>query len=225
MHAYIGSNAVMIVISVSGLKGGSGKTLIATNVAAAGHQAGHRTLLVDLDAQATASTWAARAAELGHAGPAVVAMGGTTLRRDLERVGAGFDLVVLDTPPRLGPESRAAMLVADVIVLPVSVGVADSWALNSTLTLLEEAKAMRPELEAGLVLNRWDKTSLATAGRNALEAVDVPILGQLGARVAFAEAMAQGRGVVDSAPKSEAALELRRLVKAISTALGAKEAA
>jgi len=56
----------MITLAVSGLKGGAGKTVVATNLAAALHRSGHKTLLIDLDAQATASTWAARAAELGN---------------------------------------------------------------------------------------------------------------------------------------------------------------
>ena len=213
----------MITLAVSGLKGGAGKTVVATNLAAALHRSGHKTLLIDLDSQGTASTWAARAAELHSDVPPVVTMSGSAVRRDIERVGAAFDVVVLDSPPRLGVESRTAVILADVVLLPVSPGVADTWALQSTLAVLEEARALRPEIRAGLVLNRWDRSSLATNARSALEQTDLPILGVLGARVAYGEAMAAGQGVVDYASRSEAALELRRLVRSTMAMLGAEE--
>jgi chromosome partitioning protein len=214
----------MITLSVSGLKGGAGKTVVATNLAAALHRSGHKTLLVDLDAQATASTWAARAAELSHDAPPVVTMTGPAVRRDIERVGSSYDVVVLDSPPRLGVESRTAVILADVVLLPVSPGVADTWALQSTLTVLEEARALRPELRAGLVLNRWDRSSLASSARSALEQTDLPVLGVLSSRVAYGEAMASGLGVIEYASKSEAALEFRRLVRATMASLGPNEA-
>lgn len=215
----------MITLSVSGLKGGAGKTVVATNLAAALHRSGHKTLLIDLDAQATASTWAARAAELSHDAPPVVSITGSAVRRDIERVGAAYDVVVLDSPPRLGVESRTAVILADVVLLPVSPGVADTWALQSTLTVLEDARALRPELRAGLVLNRWDRSSLASSARSALEQTELPVLGVLSSRVAYGEAMASGLGVIEYAPKSEAAFEFRRLVRATMSSLGAEEVA
>jgi len=213
----------MITLAVSGLKGGAGKTVVATNLAAALHRSGHKTLLIDLDAQATASTWAARAAELGNDAPPVVAITGSAVRRDIERIGAAFDIVVLDSPPRLGVESRTAVILADVVLLPVSPGVADTWALQSTLAVLDDARSLRPELRAGLVLNRWDRSSLAASARTALEQTELPVLGVLGSRVAYGEAMAVGLGVIDHASKSEAALELRRLVRATMASLSSGE--
>jgi cellulose biosynthesis protein BcsQ len=115
------------------------------------------------------------------------------------------------------------VILADVVLLPVSPGVADTWALQSTLSVLDEARALRPELRAGLVLNRWDRSSLAASARTALEQTDLPVLGVLGSRVAYGEAMAAGLGVVDYASKSEAALELRRLVRATMASLNTRE--
>lgn len=55
-------------IAVLQQKGGSGKTTLATNLAAAAHLDGLRTLLIDMDRQGSALDWAsARALQIGRA--------------------------------------------------------------------------------------------------------------------------------------------------------------
>lgn len=210
-----------LTIAVSSLKGGVGKSTLCLNVAVALHAAGHRVLLVDADPQATLVAWAARAAELGHDGPPVVAMTGTTLRRDLARVAEGFDVVIVDSPPRMATEARAAMLAADLVVLPVTPGAADLWAARETVAVLEDARSLRPELRAVAVLNRADRTTLAKMAATAvadlgIEALDVT----MAARVTIGEATLAGQGAVTYAPTSEAARDVRRLTKAILGAVG-----
>ena len=216
----------MLTITVSSLKGGVGKSTLTLNLAAALHRAGHRALIVDADPQGSCVVWAAKAAELEHDGPPVVAIGGKTLRRDLAQVGQGFDVVVIDSPPRMALEARAAMLAADLVLMPVTPGAPDVWALAETVDVLEEARQARPELLAAVVLNKLSKTAIATATRTALAGLGVPLLdAALGQRVAFAEAFAVGQGAVDYAPKGDAAHEVRRLVRAVLGALDAKEVA
>lgn len=197
-----------------------GKSTLTITLATTLHAAGHNTLIVDSDPQATARSWATRAAELEHDGPAVVALDGRQLRRDLERLSHGVDVIVIDTPPRLGADARAAMLVADVVLLPTTPGAADLWALQESITVLAEAQAMRP-VNGLVVFNRVDRTSLARMARRAVDDFNVPILdATLGARVAFGEAILAGLGVVQHSPSSQAAHEAKRLTKAVLAVLG-----
>ena len=210
-----------IVIAFSSLKGGVGKSTLSLNVAACLHRAGHRTLIVDADPQGTCAAWASRAAELEHDGPPVVAMTGASLRRDLAKVAEGFDVVVLDSPPRMNLEARAAMLAADLVVVPVTPGAADMWAAASTVAVLEDARGLRPELRAALLMNRADRTTVAKMASKALEELGLPVLDvSVAQRVAFGEATLAGQGVVDYAPSSDAAREIRRLTRGILDALG-----
>jgi chromosome partitioning protein len=206
---------VPLVLAVANLKGGVGKSTVALNLAAHLHHAGHRVLLVDTDGQGTCSKWAAVASESSQDGPPVVAVDGRSLRRDLDRVAGAFDVAILDTSPRLGAEVRAAMLSADLVLLPVIPGAADVWALRETVAVIEEAQAMRPELRVGVVLNRATRTTLTGVTRTALEDLKVPVLGTLGDRVAFGEATARGLGVVTYAPDSKAATEVDELVGSV----------
>lgn len=218
----------MLVLTFANLKGGSGKTTLATNVAAALHADGHKTLIVDCDTQGSASAWATRAAELGQDGPPCVALtGGGAIVRDLRRLAASYDVAIVDGPARLSAETRAAVLAADLVAVPVTPGASDVWAAAEMVRVLDDAKALRPELRAVLVMNRVDRTGLARAAEKAVaSAFGWPLCDvSVGHRVAFGEAMLAGRGVVQTAPESAAAHEVRRLVKALLRAASAESEA
>ena len=61
-------------------------------------------------------------------------------------------------------------------------------------------------------MNRADRTTVAKMASKALEELGPPVLDVSAAqRVAFGEATLAGQGVVDYAPSSDAAREMRRL--------------
>jgi chromosome partitioning protein len=210
-----------VVIAFCNLKGGAGKTTLAVNVAAALHRGGTRSVLVDADPQGSATAWAARAAELGNDGPPCLSVASAALRRDLPRLIEPFEVAIIDGPARLGTETRAAMLAADLVVVPMTPGAADLWAAAETVRVLEDARGLRPELRAVAMLNRADRTSVSRLARTAITDLGIEALSvTVGARVALGEAMLTGMGVVDHAPSSEASVEIRRLTRAL---LGAVE--
>src|SRR3712207_3523232 len=87
----------MKIISVVAQKGGAGKTTIATNLAVLSERAGHPTVLLDLDPQATAAKWGDKRSGTP---PDVVAAQAGRLERllsDARRQGAG--VAILDTAP------------------------------------------------------------------------------------------------------------------------------
>jgi chromosome partitioning protein len=113
------------------------------------------------------------------------------------------------------------MLAADLVVVPMTPGAADLWAAAETVRVLEEARGLRPELRAVAMLNRADRTSVSRLARTAITDLGIEALSvTVGARVALGEAMLTGMGVVDHAPSSEAAVEIRRLTRSL---LGAVE--
>lgn len=211
------------VVTVAALKGGAGKTTVATMLASTWHAAGKRVLVVDADPQGTAARWAAEGASSSASIPPVVAMRAPALRTDLPRVGESFDVVVVDAPPRLGAEQRAAMLAAHLVLLPVTPGGADVWALAETLAVLDEARGLRPDLLARIVCNRIDsRTAFSRALRAAVAELPVATLkASLGQRVAYAEALTAGEGVATYAPGSAAAKEARALAREVLQAMGA----
>ena len=209
-----------LTIAVASLKGGTGKSTISLNLATCLRLRGYQVLLVDADSQGTCLAWARVAAEREVAAVPVVAMVGANLRAELPRVGQAYDVVIIDGPARLGQETRAALLAADLALFPTIPGGADIWALEETIATLREARKLRPELEARVVLNRVDRTTLTALVVEAVEGLGVPVLSaSLGARVAFGESVLAGLGVVEYAARSPAAEEIEAVTAAVLAAL------
>ena len=201
-------------IALTGQKGGVGKSTTAICLAAEGVDRGMRVLLVDADPQGTARTWAEVASEGGHPVPTVIAMGAAMHRPDqLPMVAKGYDLVVIDCPPRHGDIQRSALMAAHIAILPSGPSATDAWALASAIEVLEEARTLRPALKGCVLITRkQSRTALGKGARDVLASSGLPVLdAELGYRVAYQEAIAAGRGVTQFAPRDAAASEIRML--------------
>lgn len=209
------------IIALAGQKGGSGKSTVALNLAAEGLERGLRVLLVDADPQGTVRTWAAVANEAGNVVPTVVSMGADLWKpHQLPRISQVFDLVVIDCPPRHADIQRAALMAADLVILPCGPSAHDAWALVESVELIKAAQEARHGLKAcALVTRAATGTIIAKQARGALEQAGLPVLKtEMGFRVAYQESPAAGLGVTAYAPTSEAADEVRALADEVLTA-------
>jgi chromosome partitioning protein len=204
-----------VIVAVINQKGGAGKTTIALNLAAAMAAAGGRVLLIDADPQQTAQDWAA----VRDAPPPfeVIGLAKPVLHRDLPRIAADYDHVVIDGAPRNYEVARSAILAADLVLIPVQPSGADFWASRETVKLVQEARAFKETQKAVFVVSR--KVGRSALSRDILEALaefDVPVLtAGTGQRVAYAETLTAGSTVIESQPKGQAAEEIRALLAEI----------
>lgn len=101
-------------------------------------------------------------------------------------------------------------------VNPTTPGATDTWSLGDTLELLEDVRSLRREILARLRLNRAERTALTKATEGAIHGSDVQAMATiLHARVVYGEATTGGTGIVDYAPDSDAAREIRRLTNEV----------
>lgn len=208
------------VVALVSPKGGVGKSTLAINLAAQWHEEGHHVLLADADPQGTVMTWASTAEECGANVPSCIGVG-DNLRTALESLVGSHDVTVIDTPGRNGRRVRAALMLADVVLLPVGPSPADVWALGDAIETLMEARELRPELRCWLVVNKGVRTRVGRAALDGLASSTVEIAPvAIGHRTLIPEAMAHGLGVASYAAGSVAAVELRRLAAHVADAVG-----
>jgi len=215
-----------MIVAFTGQKGGVGKSTTAIALAAAGLERGLRVLLVDADPQGTSRTWGEVAAEAGHPTPLVVAMGSAMHKPDqLPALAKGYDLTVIDCPPRHGDVQRSALMVAHVAVLPCGPSAADAWAMSASIELVREAQVLREALQACVLITRKQgRTALGKGAREVLAASGLPLLTtELHHRVAYQEAIAAGLGPTGLAPRDAAATEIRALFEELENVFHGKE--
>lgn len=216
----------MRILAIGGQKGGSGKTTASVAIAVEMVRRGLRVVLVDADPQRSASTWGELAAETGRAAPTVIAMGATMHRPDqLPALSAAYDVAVIDLPPRLDAVQRSALMASDMVVLPVGPSPTETWAVSASLELVEEARTVRPDLRAVLMLTRVPTgQKLAASARAALGEAGIPLLAaELGQRAAYPASLAAGTGPSVYAPRDRAAAEVQVLVDEIMALLGGEK--
>ena len=143
----------------------------------------------------------------------VISMAKPTLHRDLPELAADYDVVIIDGAPRVNDLGRAAILASDLVLMPVQPSPYDVWASADTVQLIKEAQQFKENIKGAFVINRKIvNTAIGRDVANALEQFDFPVLSNaLCQRVIYAESAAQGRAVIETDPKSEAAIEMVQL--------------
>ena len=202
-----------IVITVAQQKGGAGKSTLAANLAAA-LAAVRRVAVLDIDPQHSLARW--HAIRMARAAPVAALTfsdrSGWRLAGELDRLRREHDVVLIDSPPVIDADSRRAIRGADLVAVPVQPSPPDIWAAEGTLKLAAEEK--RP---ACLILNRVPTgRRLRDTSDGELRARGLAVLpAVLGNRAAFSHAFAEGLGVTEASPRSQAAVEVRAVLSAM----------
>lgn len=194
-----------MITVVGGTKGGSGKSTVATNLTVMLAAAGKDVLLVDADDQETAQDFTNLRNETrpGGAGYTCVSLTGRAVMTEVKRLAPKYDEIVIDAGGRDTISQRAALAIANVYLVPFAPRSFDVWTLDKVETLVEEARAVNPELRAFAFINKADPRG--TDNGEAAELVKTKpgltfIPTPLGNRKAYANAAALGLSVVEMRP-------------------------
>lgn len=144
-----------MIILIGGEKGGTGKTTIATNIAAKLVLNGKDVLIVDTDKQGSASAWCASREDNKSAGriPCVQKFG-KGIPEQVKDLSKRYGYVIIDAGGRDSIELRAAMMAADMLIIPIQASQFDVWTLGSMDELVKQAKSFNNNLNGRIVINR-----------------------------------------------------------------------
>ena len=200
-----------MIIVIGGIKGGSGKTTVATNLAVIRSGEGKDVLLVDADDQETSTDFTILRNEVleNGAGYTNIKLTGAAVRTETLRLKDKYQDIIIDTGGRDTSSQRAALTVADILLVPFVPRSFDVWTIEKVSKLVSEMKTVNPELRACMFLNRADPrgqdnydTAEVLKENDALTFLDTP----LGARKAFSNAAAGGLGVSELKPPDPKAI-------------------
>ena len=198
-------------IVVGGIKGGSGKTTVATNFAVLSAR-DQDVLLIDADDQETATDFTVLRNErrVDGAGYTCIKLTGAAVRTETQRLAQKYATILIDTGGRDTTSQRAALTVADILLVPFVPRSFDLWTLERVSSLVEEMRTANPDLMAYVFLNRADPRGQDNEESVAMlkEAPGLAFLQTpLGTRKAFSNAAAQGLSVVELKPQDAKASE------------------
>jgi chromosome partitioning protein len=202
----------MTIIVAGGIKGGGGKTTTATNLALIRAGEGRDVLVVDADDQETATDFTNLRKERQTPGAAYtcIKLTGPAVRTEILRLAPKHQDIIIDTGGRDTTSQRAALSVADILLVPFVPRSFDLWTVEKVADLVGEMKAANPKLRAFTFLNRADPrgtdnndTANELRENETLRFLDTPI----GARKAFSNAAAKGLAVTELHPADLKATE------------------
>lgn len=200
----------MFTIALVCQKGGAGKTTLAVHLAIEAQKRGYRTLVIDLDAQASAAKILERR---GEEPPDVVTEQPGHLEVTIEEARKqDYEIVILDTEPHAGAGALKAARIAELVIVPFRPSIVDLDAVQTTMDVCRFA-GKAPVF----VLNAIPPTGLETEEARAVVAGRGGVVSRvsIGDRKAYRRAFNAGLGVQELEPRGKAAAEIAALFDAL----------
>lgn len=212
------------VIAVGNLKGGTGKSTIAVNLGCALAENGHSSVVIDADPQLTSTQWLRRR-ELPatlYESPIRDVTAAPAWIGEIHEIGALQAFVIIDLPAVLGATLAAALLVADLVLIPAAASGLDLSATTRTLHRVaraEEERHGRP-IPALVVPTRMQNGWFQDGG---LRRMRIRVPARLSPPIRhsplFAESFDAADWIGGYAPRSGARRDILRLAKAVQLEL------
>jgi chromosome partitioning protein len=206
-----------MVIAVTNLKGGVGKTTISTNLAACFVMRGKSVCLIDTDLkQKSAFEWVqGRGADKPKI--SVLSVEESKLNDTVEKIKKSFDMVIIDGTPQITEITDRAIIASDILIIPLLPSIYDLRAFENFYERFEKINKKRNQAaKTFIVFNRVnDKIKINKAVMEAVKDYEIPVFKTLiVSRAAYMETVIDGIGVAEGKDK-KAADEFNRLADEI----------
>ncbi len=211
------------IITVATMKGGSGKSTVASCLAVYWHLRGRRPSLIDADPQRSIMRLAAR--ERGLGGVAVIE-DTEHAAANARKIADGGGLVIIDTPGFRSQTTLDCLAATDFLLVPVKPSPFDVDRMLDTLSFLTDSANGRQPLFRCLLTQTTRDSVIARHIRSELAEAGLPVLqNEMNNRVGYPEASLWGATPSLISWKGQAAKEIAAIAEELDAVLGNQQAA
>lgn len=210
-----------MIVVVGGIKGGCGKTTIATNLAVMRSKE-KKVLLIDGDEQGSTSIWAnQRHAQGLETKWSTIPLSGKAIYHEVLKMKSNYDDVIIDVGGRDTTSLRASLALCDLFIVPFKPRSLDVWTLGDIRLVISEMRHVNPTFKAFALINQAD--SKGSDNDEAISVLDeyeeIKCLSlTIGQRKSFANAAGDGLSVIEmKVPDKKAIAEIENLYTHIYT--------
>ena len=188
-----------MIISVTSLKGGVGKSTIVQNLSVCFAHMGYKVAIIDTDTNASSVHWSGIREEEY---PSIVVFGisdSSALRKNIQKIQNDYDIILIDGTPSLSKLVSTIILLGDIVLIPIRPSGLDLWATEKFIEKYEQAKTLKEDVNAFFVLNQYDeKININNETKDVLDELEIKVLKTtVKSRIAYVEAVVQGIGVYE----------------------------
>jgi chromosome partitioning protein len=211
------------IITVATMKGGSGKSTVASCLAVYWHLRGRRPTLIDADPQRSIVRLAARERALGGVAIVEDTENAATNARQIANAGG---LVIIDTPGFRSQTTLDCLAATDFLLVPVKPSPFDVDRMLDTLSFLTDSANGRQPLFRCLLTQTTRDSVIARHIRSELAEAGLPVLqSEMNNRVGYPEASLWGATPSLISWKGQAAKEIAAIADELDAVLGIQQAA
>ncbi|NDU99228.1 ParA family partition ATPase [Spirosoma terrae] len=209
-----------MIISVTSLKGGVGKSTIAQNLAVCFAHSKYTVCIVDVDTNQSALRWSGLRDEDLPAVPVYGLTDGMELSKNIKHLNQNHEIVIIDGTPSLSQVTSKIILLADLLIIPILPSGLDIWATEKFIDRYRDAEQQKEEtIPAYFLINQNQTTNLSKEVKEVLEATGISVFNSsLRNRIAYREAVIKGLGVFEFKDE-KAKAEMVELFKEVKNAI------
>jgi chromosome partitioning protein len=204
-----------MVISVTNLKGGVGKTTVSVNIAVGLALKDYSVCLVDSDREQRSATEWRDNRTVASPQITVVSVSEKQFTSEIKALRDKFDIVLIDGVPQLSELAQYTIGVSDLVIIPITPSLIDYRGFETFYKKYKEIKTMKEEMggrvKGAVLINRVQRNRLVNEIPDAVQSYGITLFkSRLVDRLAYKDTFTEGLSVLEY--KDEKAKEETRLL-------------
>ncbi|HGJ5865143.1 AAA family ATPase [Arsenophonus nasoniae] len=183
------------VISFLNGKGGVGKTTTSINVATSIAKKGHNVVVVDTDPQLSIGNWYLEDKSLFDVAEASTEKDIYSIKKTLK----SYDYIIIDGAAAITAISSAAVMVSDIVLIPVTPSPLDFAACGAIIAVIEARNELQPIIARFVITKKISTAKMLTVLKDSIADTGVKAMStEITQRQAYVRTMLDGGTIYDT---------------------------